>query len=69
VSCEWGYLENDEWKAVDVKAAMIDATDGIEKSIGFEGKSDPASGFYCVYDNGKIKLGDESSFVASEYSR
>jgi hypothetical protein len=69
MSCDWGYLENDEWKVVDIKAAMIDATEGIEKSIGFEGKPDPASGFYCLYDNGKIKLGDESSFVASEYNR
>lgn len=65
MTCEWGYLDSgdEDWKAVDVKTVMKDASaDGIEKSIGFEGKPDPASGFYCVYDNGKLKLGEESSF-------
>jgi hypothetical protein len=60
--CEWGYLENDKWKVVDVKIATF-ASEGFEKKIGFAGKPDLATGFYCVYDNGKIKLGEETSFT------
>ncbi|CAJ1934717.1 unnamed protein product [Cylindrotheca closterium] len=66
---EWGYKEGDsdsdsgEWKVVDVKASLIDVPDGFEKDIGFEGIGDPATGFYCVYDNGKLKVGDETSFT------
>jgi len=64
---EWAYHSFDddddeiEWKVVD-KSALTDAVDGIEKLIGFEGRPDPASGFYCVYDGGRLKLGEESSF-------
>lgn len=62
---EWGYHtgedENSEWKIVD-KSCMTDAVEGLEKLIGFEGRPDPASGFYCVYDGGRLKLGEESSF-------
>jgi hypothetical protein len=41
---------------------MTESVEGIEKMIGFEGRPDPASGFYCVYDGGRLKLGEESSF-------
>jgi len=62
---EWGYQtgddEDSEWKLVD-KSCMTDAVEGLEKLVGFEGRPDPASGFYCVYDGGRLKLGEESSF-------
>jgi hypothetical protein len=29
--------------------------EGLEKIIGFEGKPDPATGYYCVYDDGKVQ--------------
>jgi len=62
----WGYHSGDgediEWKVVD-KSAMTDAVDGLEKLIGFEGRPDPASGFYCVYDGGRLKVGEETSFT------
>lgn len=62
---EWGYQAGDdddsEWKTVD-KSCMTESVEGIEKMIGFEGRPDPASGFYCVYDGGRLKLGEESSF-------
>lgn len=62
---EWGYHSGDgekiEWKVVD-KSAIADAVEGLEKLIGFEGRPDPASGFYCVYDGGRLKLGEETSF-------
>jgi len=69
-TCEWGYLEGEgdsrEWKAVDVKAALVDAPAGIEKEIGFEGIPDPATGFYCTYDFGRLKVGEETSFNIGE---
>ena len=54
-----------EWQVVDKSILDDPATaipDGIEKMIGFEGTPDPATGYYCIYDGGKLKLGDESSF-------
>jgi hypothetical protein len=63
---EWGYYqENDEeWKIVDKSILDEESNqlDGLEKLIGFEGRPDPSTGFYCVYDEGRLKLGDESSF-------
>ena len=68
---EWGYFdaENEEWTVVD-KSILDEITlpEGIDKMIGFEGKPDPATGFYCIYDGGKLKLGDETSFKAGEQS-
>ncbi|VEU43131.1 unnamed protein product [Pseudo-nitzschia multistriata] len=69
-SLEWGYKsseeaeETTEWKAVD-KSSMNEVVelDGFEKVIGFEGRPDPSSGFYCVYDGGRLKIGEETSFV------
>ena len=67
---EWGYNSasgdddedgDDEWKIVD-KSSMGEEVEGLEKLIGFEGRPDPASGFYCIYDGGRLKLGEESSF-------
>mmetsp|Transcript_12230 Transcript_12230/g.34964 ORF Transcript_12230/g.34964 Transcript_12230/m.34964 type:complete len:220 (+) Transcript_12230:120-779(+) len=65
---EWGYNSSDdeettEWKTVD-KSSMdtVEVLDGFEKLIGFEGRPDPSTGFYCVYDGGRLKLGEETSF-------
>lgn len=60
---EWAFLDGDAWTIVD-KSILDEQTppEGIEKQIGFEGTPDPASGFYCVYDGGKLKVGEESSF-------
>ena len=48
---EWGYQtgdgEDSEWKLVD-KSSLTDAVEGLEKQVGFEGRHDPASGFFCV---------------------
>ncbi|KAG7368017.1 hypothetical protein IV203_030760 [Nitzschia inconspicua] len=61
---EWGYYqEQDEvWKIVDKSVLDTEEVEGLEKMIGFEGRPDPSTGFYCVYDEGRLKLGDESSF-------
>lgn len=60
---EWAYLDGEEWKVVDKSILETESIpDGIEKMIGFEGTPDPATGFYCIYDGGKLKIGEESSF-------
>ena len=51
------------WKVVNIKETLVNDTDGIEKDIGFEGTPDPATGFYCIYDGGKLRLGEETSFT------
>jgi hypothetical protein len=55
---EWAYWEGSDedgsWIVVD-KSAVEQAPEGVEKLIGFEGRPDPASGFYCVFDNGRLK--------------
>jgi hypothetical protein len=63
---EWACLldaEKDEWSVVD-KSILDEKSppEGIEKMIGFEGTPDPATGFYCVYDGGKLQIGEETSF-------
>lgn len=55
---EWGYVDGqdedeDEWIVVD-KSKGDDSPPGIEKKIGFEGISDPATGFYCYYHEGRV---------------
>ena len=50
MAVEWGYAASDDsndWTKVD-KLVLENAPDGLEKVIGFEGKPDPNSGFYCV---------------------
>lgn len=49
---EWAYLDGDEWTLVDKN--VIKGIPGTEKKIGFEGKPDAASGFYCHYQDGKL---------------
>jgi len=55
---EWAYWEGGEddgsWTVVD-KSVVDGAPDGIEKQIGFEGRPDPSSGFYCVFDGGRLQ--------------
>ena len=58
-----GDSDSGEWTVVDVKVSLADVPEGFEKDIGFEGIGDPATGFYCVYDNGRLKVGDETSFT------
>ena len=46
------------------KSVVEGAPDSIEKLIGFEGRPDPSTGFYCVYDNGRLQ-GEKSTINAS----
>ena len=48
---------------MNIKETLVHDTDGLEKEIGFEGTPDPATGFYCIYDGGKLRLGEETSFT------
>mmetsp|Transcript_8164 Transcript_8164/g.14803 ORF Transcript_8164/g.14803 Transcript_8164/m.14803 type:complete len:217 (+) Transcript_8164:141-791(+) len=53
---EWGVRgdgEEGEWSVVD-KSKGDGAAKGIEKKIGFEGISDEATGFYCLYHEGRV---------------
>jgi hypothetical protein len=52
---QWAYWqeEGDQWVVVD-KSVLEGAVDGIEKEVGFEGRPDPASGFYCMYKEGRL---------------
>ena len=53
---EWAYWEGDDdgsWIVVD-KSVLEGAPDGIDKQIGFEGRPDPTTGFYCLYDAGRL---------------
>lgn len=55
---EWAYSksftpEQGDWIMINKDIAQ-DAPTGFEKKIGFEGKPDPASGFYCHYENGRL---------------
>mmetsp|Transcript_19972 Transcript_19972/g.29918 ORF Transcript_19972/g.29918 Transcript_19972/m.29918 type:complete len:220 (+) Transcript_19972:95-754(+) len=67
---EWGFStsptpEQEDWILV-TKDAANDAPTGAEKSIGFEGKPDPASGFYCHYENGRLIDRYSGDIVAKE---
>mmetsp|Transcript_29532 Transcript_29532/g.45078 ORF Transcript_29532/g.45078 Transcript_29532/m.45078 type:complete len:241 (+) Transcript_29532:90-812(+) len=58
---EWGYSgagpdvapEQGDWVVVD-KSVANDAPSGTEKKIGFEGKPDAGTGFYCHYEGGRM---------------
>jgi len=51
-----------QWTVVDKStAASSTEDDGIEKLIGFMGRPDPVSGFYCQYDGGRITSSPLSS--------
>lgn len=56
---EWAFStsftpEQADWTLINVKDVAQNAPSGIEKIIGFEGKPDPASGFYCHYEGGRL---------------
>lgn len=67
VPIEWGYLHNRsmEWRILDTTATATDINniEEIEKLIGFEGTPDKKSGAYCLYDGGRLKVGEETSFL------
>lgn len=46
-----------EWTVLD-KSAGSAAVDGIEKKVGFEGTADPSSGYYCLYNKGRLVKSD-----------
>ena len=53
---EWAYRQTEPeemWVVVD-KSVLNESTEGVEKDIGFEGRPDPASGFYCLYNRGRL---------------
>ena len=55
---EWAYWQEEpeeQWVVVENHKVVLEgAPDGIEKDIGFEGRPDPASGFYCLYNQGRL---------------
>jgi Family of unknown function (DUF6523) len=53
---EWAIRQTEpeeKWILVD-KSVLDTAPDGLEKDVGFEGRPDPASGFYCLYNRGRL---------------
>ena len=58
---EWAYwdAEGDDWILVDKDVLSGDVPANLEKIIGFEGRPDPATGFYCMYNEGKLVNSDE----------
>jgi len=56
--------EEGQWVIVDKNSSGSDddvAVDGIEKLIGFMGRPDPVTGFYCQYESGRITSSPLSS--------
>ena len=50
---------DEAWKTVGkVSLDDMDLPSNIDKIIGFEGRPDPASGFYCVYNEGRLVQSD-----------
>ena len=54
---EWGFRTggDDEWAIADTTSKEGD--EGCEKFIGFEGIPDPNTGYFCSYDNGRVREG------------
>mmetsp|Transcript_15494 Transcript_15494/g.26242 ORF Transcript_15494/g.26242 Transcript_15494/m.26242 type:complete len:223 (-) Transcript_15494:57-725(-) len=53
---EWAFWQEEPeeiWVVVE-NSALDGAPSGLEKQIGFEGRPDPASGFYCLYNEGRL---------------
>ena len=64
---EEGEVGEDVWEAVSPKEYdSLDVPSGEEKSIGFEGFCDTATGFYCQYHEGKL-VGESISASTSKY--
>eukprot|EP00565_Helicotheca_tamesis_P006422 CAMPEP_0185730062 /NCGR_PEP_ID=MMETSP1171-20130828/8314_1 /TAXON_ID=374046 /ORGANISM="Helicotheca tamensis, Strain CCMP826" /LENGTH=238 /DNA_ID=CAMNT_0028399045 /DNA_START=111 /DNA_END=827 /DNA_ORIENTATION=+ len=71
---EWAYYktsdadgddDSGEWIPLD-KDAGKDAPEGIEKKIGFEGKADPKTGFYCHYNAGRLVDREDEAMVKTK---
>lgn len=69
---QWAYWSDDAsaWTAVD-KAILDNENDdsvpeNLEKIIGFEGKPDPNSGYYCVYNEGRLVNDSETARPSSK---
>ena len=63
---QWAYWTEDDWVTVD--KAILDkqnVPDDLEKIIGFEGRPDPSSGFYCVYNEGRLVSDGEDARPSS----
>ena len=50
-----------EWSVADKSA--LDGVDakGLDRRIGFEGRADPSTGYYCFYNEGRLVNGAEGS--------
>lgn len=60
---EKGVVDDDDDEDNNGNVVVVVAVpEHLEKMIGFEGRPDPSTGFYCVYEEGRRKLGEESSF-------
>ena len=59
---DWAYQmeEDGEWTELDKSALDGKDVDNLDKKIGFAGTADPASGYYCVYDGGKVTAGGKT---------
>lgn len=66
---QWAYWkeDSDEWITVD-KSVLDDedVPDDLEKRIGFEGRPDPSSGYYCMYNEGRLVNDGEESRPSSK---
>jgi len=49
---EWASLDGEEWTLIDKNE--FKGEPGMEKKIGFQGKPDVGTGFYCHYQDGKL---------------
>jgi hypothetical protein len=67
----WAYWDEQESAWTTVDKTILDANDGsvpdnLEKIIGFEGKPDPNSGYYCVYNEGRLVNDNEAARPTSK---
>jgi hypothetical protein len=59
---DWAFwdVDNEDWIIVEKTVLDVDdLPDAIEKLVGFEGRPDPATGFYCMYNEGKLVNTDD----------
>jgi hypothetical protein len=66
---EWAYWnDSEDWNVVDksvVESAQVSADFEKGKVIGFEGRPDPASGYYCFYNGGRLVNGEKDVYAPS----
>jgi hypothetical protein len=66
---EWAYQKEGEWIVVDKKILdEQEVPNGIEKLIGFAGRPDPSSGYYCLYNEGRLVSGESEVRQPSKIS-